>query len=231
MKAIGAHQKWLQSQIEKGCGGDMTYAMAGFRPNISKQVANLLESYIPGILSHKIGFPPCYAQLKDDLFAPQGWAQDEFHINVGVTPFGVPECRLLAGGSYALCGVSIEAMPEGAGSTLKEKIEFVLSETGSSEFLELSATPGKGFWMVHDEAFTMIKIPAGHIVLTAGLHSQKEEPKGAQGLRWSLFSDTEHAVRKATSRLQQIMETYPDLKGADYTQWSECLNKFFSAML
>ena len=203
----------------------MSYAMAGFRPIVSKQVLQMIDSHLPKTLT-SVALPPRYSQLKDDVFAPQGWALGEFHLNVGVTPFGLPECRLLTNGSYICCGVAIDAISSGA--TLKEKIEYVLSDKGSIKFLELAAMPRKGFWIVHDAAFSVFKIPAGHIVLSCGMHSKEADGKGADGLRWSFYNHSADEVKKAEARMTDIMKTYPDLSGPDYTLWMDCLSKYLA---
>ena len=58
--------------------------------------------------------PPAYSSVRDDIMAPQHWAQSERHMNAGVTPYGLPELRVLMSGAYIVCGVKIDEITAGS---------------------------------------------------------------------------------------------------------------------
>ena len=113
------------------------------------------------------------------------------------------------------------------GSTLKDKIEWMITDKGFAAFLQLAATDGKGFWAVHDQEYSILKIPAGHLIFSCGHHGAGKDAKGAHGLRWSLLKhNNKIEVETTCQRMQHILETYPDLKGDEYTAWTDCLTNF-----
>ena len=158
----------------------------------------------------------------------QHWAQSERHVNCGVTPFGLPETRLLLTGSYICVGVAVEKID---GDTLKDKIETVIGDQGYTTFLANAKVEGSGFWFIHDEEFTCVNIPAGHIVFTCGHHDTAKDACGASGIRWSTLRKQKDEVQAASVRMQEILKTYPDLKGDEYTAWLDCLTKFMEPSL
>jgi len=94
-------------------------------------------------------------------------------------------------------------------------------------FTDAAQLEESGFWFVHDELHTMMKIPNGYLVATIG-NRDVRAGHGSSGLRWSVLnSKCRQSCEIALSLVHQSIETYPELKTAgEYTSWADCLSKF-----
>jgi hypothetical protein len=229
-KVKGMHPtvKWLTGQVDKS-GGTLSYAMASHKPAVNKQVTAVLQDKCPQLLSKDFMLPAEFKTLSEDICGPQHWVAAETHMNAGLTPYGLPEVRLLISGSYLCAGVRFEDVtPTKGGNSIKAKLEHCLTEQGFNRFLEDAKTnEDKGFWFVHDEEYSCVKIPAGYIVFTCGMHSTDKEAVGSHGLRWSTLDVADHgAVASAKTCLAHTLATYPELKDDEYSAWEDCLRKY-----
>jgi hypothetical protein len=130
-----------------------------------------------------------------------------------------------------LCGFE-DVTPTKGGNSIKAKLEHCLTEQGFNRFLEDAKTnEDKGFWFVHDEEYSCVKIPAGYIVFTCGMHSTDKEAVGSHGLRWSTLDVADHgAVASAKTCLAHTLATYPELKDDEYSAWEDCLRKYIGPL-
>ncbi len=71
--------------------------------------------------------------LKKSIFTPQAFRTKNNHFYIGLTPYSVPEFRLLLGGVYVVAGVPLASCP---GSTLTEKVSALMALNGSKAFVE-----------------------------------------------------------------------------------------------
>jgi hypothetical protein len=205
-KSVQSQAKWLQAQVDKAtAAGGMTYAMAAYKPGMAKQVQNLVSQHFEPLIS-KVAFPSAYGSLRGEIFPAQHFALSETHVNFSWTPFGLDEVRLLMTGSYKVAGVRVDAitLPEAEGgseATFLQKIDFVATGGGFTQFMTLAQEEGKGFWLVHDEEFSLVKLPSAHLLFTCGCHaSEKENATGAHGLRWSMLNPSSQPELKSVSR-------------------------------
>jgi hypothetical protein len=214
--------KTLQREVEKN-KGNMTYAMSALRPWLAKAVAQALRDAIPSFLVTELVVPPTMQSLKEQIFGPQTWAQSESHISANVTPFGVAEIRVLLSGAYVVAGVPLEKID---GTTIKDKIESTLSEQGFGAFLSCATQEGRGFWATHDSEFTGVLVPAGHMVLTVGMHDNESESQGSYGLRWSYMQPKAATqLAAAAARNKAIMDAWPEAQTEDYKCWQTVLER------
>ena len=223
IKGLTGTCNWLHKELEKK-NSDLSYAMASHKPAVSKLAMAVLREKLPTWIVGDIPIPNEHEVLKEEIFSAQAWAQAELHLNAGVTPYGLPEIRMLFSGSYIVAGVRTDKL---RGNSLKEKIEHTLTEQGFREFLASTEKQDEGFWVVHDIPYTSIMIPAGHIIITCGFHSNDKDAKGCDGMRWS-YLPYKHSssVVNAKNRLCAIMETYPDLNTDEYAAWRSCLDRY-----
>ena len=144
--------------------------------------------------------------------------KDNFN-NVSVTPYGLADIRLLLRGAYIVAGDMMDSVP---GDGLSKKIQGCLTKTGMREFIRLAKDPAHGFVVVHDEAESILHIPAGMIVSTAGLH---EEDIDASGLRWGWFHPeaTQPEVDNMVHVVQDSLVMYPELAESNYDEWQNLL--------
>ena len=226
MKAITAHQKWIQSHVEKTEG--LTFAMASYKPATAKAVEAVVKRRASPIHSADVPLPSEYAALRDELFAPQHWAMDEFHMGAGLGPYGLPEVRLLVSGSYIMFGVRFDHIkPVQNQDSIKAKIEHVQTDKGFKQFLEDAKDEAKGFWFVHDAEYTAVCIPPGFVLFSCGQCSSAKGARGAHGMRWSLLDLAKpDDIRAADKHVTTILSTYPELKNDEYLSWQMCLNKY-----
>ena len=229
VKAIGVHQKWILNHISKS--ESLTYAIAAYKPALSRQVQAILSSKAGPLISTDVVLPSEYDMIKDEIFTAQHWAMNEAHVSASLTPYGLPEVRLLFSGAYIICGVRFEhILPPAAGGkadTIKAKIEHLMTEKGFQQFLEDMQVPDKGFWLIHDAEFSFVNIPPGHVLFTIGMHGNTKEAQGAHGIRWStLDTKNPEEVKFAQTNVNSILSTYPELQTEDYKVWADCLTKF-----
>jgi hypothetical protein len=228
IKGMQLTVKWLTGQVDKS-GGTLSYAMASHKPAVNKQVTAILQDKCPQLLSTDFMLPAEFKTLSEDICGPQHWVASEMHMNAGLTPYGLPEVRMLISGSYLCAGVRFEDVtPTKGDNSIKAKIEYCLTEQGFNRFLEDAKThEDKGFWFVHDQEYSCVKIPAGYIVFTCGMHSTEKDATGSHGLRWSTLDVRDHgAVVSAKTCLAHTLATYPELKDDEYSAWEECLTKY-----
>lgn len=86
------------------------------------------------------------------------------------------QVRLLTAGAYMLAGVRADLL---TGGSLAEKLKHMATDDGMKAFME-RATKGKdgeGFWLIHGEVGTLVIVPAGYIIVNAGVTS-------ASDVRW-----------------------------------------------
>ena len=212
VKAIGAHQKWILNHISKS--ESLTYAIAAYKPALSRQVQAILSSKAGPLIPPEVVLPSEYDMIKDEIFTAQHWAMNEAHVSASLTPYGLPEVRLLFSGAYIICGVRFEhILPPAVGGkadTIKAKIEHLMTEKGFNQFLEDMQVPDKGFWLIHDAEFSFVNIPPGHVLFTIGMHANTKEAQGAHGIRWStLDTKNPEEVKLAQTNVNTILSTYP----------------------
>ena len=53
-----------------------------------------------------------------------------------------------------------------------------MSEQGFGDFLACALKEGEGFWAARDSEFTGALVPAGHMVVTVGMHGSDHEGQG-----------------------------------------------------
>jgi hypothetical protein len=155
---LQGHMKWTKRQ----CGG--TTATSQFKPMVSKSISGSLKK----LVSWSINIPAISKEqsaLTDAVYAPQAWALTEEFSNVGVTPYGISEMRLLLDGSYCIAGVKIDKID---GADISEKIQNCLTKAGMQAFMTSSKDPTKGFACLHDEAGAILHVPPEHIIMTTG---------------------------------------------------------------
>jgi hypothetical protein len=79
----------------------------------------------------------------------------------------------------------------------------------------------------HDEPNTCVVVPAGYIMVITGKFSDAKEAEGAQGMRWSILDSTSKKELVAVKNIvEQMMDTYTELKNSEYKQWCECVDKY-----
>ena len=100
-----------------------------------------------------------------------------------------------------------------------------MTNEGFAKFLVTATKPSKGFWLVHDKEYSIVRLPPGHLIFTMGHHSPTKDANGANGLRWGCLNIKDKgAIEDADRGMDAIMEAYPDLRGGEeYMKWSACL--------
>ena len=222
-KGLPNTTRWLHKEIDKN-KDNLTYAMAAHKPATAKEVMAILRQHVGSFMVGDIRLPAEHDMLKEDIFGAQAWAQSETHLNAGVTPYGLPEARVLTSGGYIVAGVSTNKV---RGDTLKAKLEHRLKDKGFREFLASAGKADEGFWALHDKPHSCLIVPAGHVIVTCGLHSDDKDAKGANGLRWSFLQvQRPAALQAAKDRLAQIISAYPELNTDEYSDWMACLERY-----
>ena len=158
--------------------------------------------------------------LAESVFGCQAFGQIEKFCNIGCNPFGISETRLLLDGAYLVAGVKVSEVP---GTTLKNKIESLLTGPGMERFVGLAQEPLHGFMKVHDEVGTLVSTPENHIVLTCGLF--EEDGEGASGIRWSYLRGTltKADIKSVGDTCNALVTIYPALADIGYKDWTESL--------
>lgn len=175
-----SHVKWALRQVS---GKDSpTLANSAFKAVVSKNLQTALLSCLPKLLRHQVFLPKEMSGLYSSVFDCQAWALRNTHTNISVDPFGISELRLLMGGEYCVMGVKIDEVD---GDKLSTKMGYIASKDGMKVFVDKAKAVGKGFMFVHDEADSMIHIPPGYIVFSAG----KQGENNASGIRWGFMHD------------------------------------------
>ena len=170
-KALTSHVKWLQGELDKS-GGKMTYALTAYKPALARQVHGILQSKCKDLMSGPAEVPTELNTLLGDIFGAQHWSQAERHCNLGLTPYGLPEVRMLLSGSYMYVGVHCSKRNDDTANSTRSKIEYTLTSQGFKLCLETAKVEGSGFWLVHDEEHSCVRIPPNHVVFTCGMHSK-----------------------------------------------------------
>jgi hypothetical protein len=217
-----AHQRWLTRELNKS--PELTSAMSEFKPSVFKSVTACVRKHWSEAFLHP-AFPASGAALHAHVFSPQQWAHKDEHFSIGLAPFAMAEVRLLTEGSYGIAGVPL---PSVAGDTLTKKIESVMSSAGAAEFMKNAlAGAGKGFFMHHDEAESILVVPANHLIVIAGSHADnQEDAEPPSGLRWSLLDSTDAKnVKQTIENLRQCLETHRELQGTEYEALKEMLER------
>lgn len=202
---------------------DMTSGMAAYRPTTLQSLMAVLKDHLPAFLAHPV-LPKGCESVSQEVFEAQHWALQNNHSQVGITPFGLPEARLLVSGSYVCAGVKFEAFePQ---MPVSKKLEHILTTAGLRSFVAKCQSQGSGFWIVHDSPGSVVVLPAGHVLVMCGMFSA-DQAANTNGVRWSMIDTlSAQACRTAKLRTEQAVETYPELRGTEYTLWAECLEKF-----
>ena len=141
------------------------------------------------------------------------------HLNVGMTPFGLGECRILCEGQYLLAAVKATDLE---GASLKEKISKIMSSEGLKKFVKHE----QGFRYCHDEAWSFVSIPPGYVVLTYASCDGKQKPV-ANGIRWSYCkTDSRAQLGIVTDAIKMLVEAYPDLESAGYVAFQNAVRDY-----
>lgn len=99
ISGFDSHLKWVVRQTS---GKDkVPLAVAGYKPQVSKNIQLAMKKQIP-FCSNIPALPLEIAGLSDAVFAPQVFAHVENYSNVGISPYGMGEMRLLVNGQYIL---------------------------------------------------------------------------------------------------------------------------------
>ena len=215
------HHRWTMKQVTSS--KTLTCAMSQFKPATRTALADALRKAMPQQL-YPLSLPSEYAALSHSVFSPQAWAQQEQFKNISVTPYGIADTRLLASGAYMVAGVPLDEVD---GDTLEAKIRSLSTGTGKTKFLNNckqqgngQPNPSGGFLARHDQAGTLLTIPAGHLLLMTGMY--EDEGEGSQGIRWSYLSPALSAGNDALTQAKLMLQTYPALKD-EYAPWIQCL--------
>ena len=107
VKAIGAHHKWILNHISKS--ESLTYAIAAYKPALSRQVQAILSSKAGPLISPEVVLPSEYDMIKDEIFTAQHWAMNEAHVSASLTPYGFLK--------YGFCSQERTSSAEFASST------------------------------------------------------------------------------------------------------------------
>ena len=137
----------------------------------------------------------------EGIYKYQYFSHDAGQNNVSLTPYGLPEARLLLSGEELIIGVKCADAP---GATMRDKIKGIYDMALSGENGLMSfAQRTDGFVARSTGANAcLIVIPVGHIIINLTLAP-------AFGLRWSFMaSDFDHStIKEETARL--VVE-YPE---------------------
>ena len=148
IKGMAATSKWLRKEMEKN-KDTLTYAMAAHKPLVARQIRSVLETHASSLLVGALKVPEEHTALIQDIFGATAFTQSKTHCNVGVTPYGLPEARLLTSGAYIVAGVPCANL---TGETLKAKVETAVTDGGLTRFLDqCSGDDAKGFWAIHKD--------------------------------------------------------------------------------
>ena len=223
IKGAAATHKWLCKEMQKN-KDTLTYAMASFKPAVSRSFSTVLENHVPSMVVKAPKVPDEHSALIQDIFGPIVWTQSSTHCCVGVTPYGLPEVRLLTSGSYIVAGVPCANL---RGETLKAKIDAAVTAVGFDEILEAcSGVDAPGFWACHKDPYSMLVLPPQHVLMTIGLF-ENDKDGGSEGIRWSTMRIANKLVAVASlDSVQEVMVAYPELKGDEYAAWAAVLERF-----
>lgn len=138
---------------------------------------------------------------------------------------------MLTAGAYMLAGVRADLL---TGGSLAEKLKHMATDDGMKAFME-RATKGKdgeGFWLIHGEVGTLVIVPAGYIIVNAGVTSASDagtsdREEGATGLRWGYLDSCNSTMLKQTQTIcAEMLKTFAELGTSPYKSWGETLEKF-----
>ena len=161
-----------------------------------KKVEKFLKKAYDATLFTSLSLPD--ADWAKKVFGMEYFGMKEYFVNIGATPFGCMEARLVLSGEEAMMGVAYEKIP---GDDFKHKRNWLW--TASVEQLEIA---------IKDSGFYVVNKPPQLLVVPSGFMTSSFSEGGAFGVRWSLSSDASDTTR-VRYMLQQLLSSHPEMRG------------------
>lgn len=141
------------------------------------------------------------AKLSIEVFAPSLCGYTDRFVNVGYTPYCLPECIVMLSGSMIVCGLPLDALP---GEDLKAKRKTLVQSTID----QVSGYVSNGGWMVRLKDIGCLVVPTGFLIL-------KVAEEQSYAFRWS-FSGDERDLARTGHALETLLKAYPEMQNPHF---------------
>ena len=216
IKSIKNHAAWVKRQIEVG---NVTTACSQFKPAAVPAILRCLNAESFGCCLSLDWLPEHELPLQRKVFHPQAWATSNVHHNVGVSPFGLGEFRMLLDGTAYVIGVPFNQVP---GEDMSAKITQLLTKPEQT----VDIIKRHGFAKIMDQKGVVLYVPPGYIQITAGAFLKDDQ--GATGMRWC-FLGKKTSVEAGADIIEILKESlvvYPELKSSGWEEWLHAMANY-----
>ena len=216
IKCIKNHAAWVKRQIKVG---NVTTACSQFKPAAVPAILRCLNAESFGCCLSLDWLPEHELPLQSKVFHPQAWATSNLHHNVGVSPFGLGEFRMLLDGTAYVIGVPLNQVP---GEDMSAKITQLF--TKSEQIAEIIKR--HGFAKIMDQKGVVLYVPPGYIQITAGAFLK--DGQGATGMRWCFLGKktSVEAGADIIGILKESLVVYPELKSSGWEEWLRAMANY-----
>lgn len=200
---------WVKKHI---ASHDLTFGSAaimkaGVERQVNKYLADNLEAEVHARL--KSGKDEAWL---DDIFKKQFFLYLETYAKTSVTPFCLPEARVLLEGELFLAALPMSSLE---GETPAEKLDGL---GGMRVDMFLEAVKAHGM-CVHMLPGTSVIVPRGFAVLELVVPCGSSA-QGVSGVRWSFLSEGASITPGVAEDLSEVLSCWPALQSSDWSRLS-----------
>ena len=217
------HIKWLQKQV----GENRSTAMSPFQTKVHKRILAALSSALLGLYP-KVTVAAMHEPLGANNFDVLALVMTSTHVYHGLPAYGVTQAVYLLGGVCSMFGAPVSTL---AGETIKQKVDGLISKDSGTFLLDrlsCDATRDGALCIKHKSPGSTVLIPAGHIFVICGSHTDKDD--GVTALRWSLLDTSfRKELEVVHESVNMLLGSYPDLAAHNYKSWQDLVAELISA--
>ena len=187
-----------------------TGSAAIMRDAVERQVNHILTENFDKAVHSKL---PCGTDegWLDDVFKKQFFLSTPSHSKVSLTPFCLPEVRLILEGELFIAAMPLECLQ---GTSAADKLDGML-QMRVDVWLQTLAECGMCTRMLPGAA---VILPAGYCIFEVVVAQSDDADACASGLRWSFISEDAAQHAFVASQLGDALASWPSMESSDWSK-------------